>query len=192
MYRVMFRSGVDDEETFFAHSDEDLQELTLRLEARLGQSLELVDAEAQAVAASNAIRRQELFIAPALGRLMHSLERKGLAVKHLLGGKDPLYLLVDGEDGPEVPVYSLQDILDRIRELGRKGLAIQRYKGLGEMNPEQLWETTMEPARRKLKKVMLEDAVRANDIFDILMGDDVEPRRAFILENALNVHNLDI
>ena len=87
---------------------------------------------------------------------------------------------------------SLKELLEYIVEGGKKGQYIQRYKGLGEMNPEQLWETTMNPETRVLLQVRIEDAVEANDIFSTLMGDEVEPRRKFIEEHALTVKNLDI
>src|SRR6266705_937607 len=99
---------------------------------------------------------------------------------------------VIAEDGHEQSVDSRLDLLKHLMEEGKKGLTIQRYKGLGEMNAEQLWDTTMNPESRRLVRFDIADAVEANDIFTILMGDMVEPRRKFIEDNALEVRNLDI
>ncbi len=96
------------------------------------------------------------------------------------------------EDGKKVSMTTIKALIEYCMEHAQKGLAIQRYKGLGEMNPEQLWETTMNPDKRIMVQVRIEDAVAADEIFTILMGDNVQARRTFIEENALYVVNLDV
>jgi len=95
-------------------------------------------------------------------------------------------------NGSTATLFTLKEVLKAVRESGRKGMSIQRYKGLGEMNPQQLWETTMDPDTRTMLKVALEDAVQADEMFTVLMGDKVEPRREFIHKHAPEVRNLDI
>ena len=96
------------------------------------------------------------------------------------------------KDDKEIKIENKEKLLEYMLEEGKKGISVQRYKGLGEMNPEQLWETTMNPEKRTLLKVEIEDAVESDEIFTILMGDQVEPRREFIQHNALNVNTLDV
>jgi DNA gyrase subunit B len=95
-------------------------------------------------------------------------------------------------ESADVLAFTVQEMLAAVQNDARKGIGIQRYKGLGEMNPEQLWETTMDPTRRTLLQVRVEDAVQSDEIFSLLMGEAVEPRREFIERNALEVQNLDV
>jgi DNA gyrase subunit B len=116
------------------------------------------------------------------------------AVKEEHGAKPkefkPQYVISHG--GHEYFIESMYEFVEKVKEFGKEGLFIQRYKGLGEMNPEQLWETTMDPDKRTLIQVRMEDAVEAEKVFDLLMGDQVEPRRQFIQTYARHAKNIDI
>jgi len=97
-----------------------------------------------------------------------------------------------GENGTSQSISTREELLEKVMGMAKKDLTIQRYKGLGEMNPEQLWETTMDPEKRTMLQVRIEDAIETDGIFTVLMGDSVEPRRKFIEDNALDVKNLDV
>ncbi|NIO06213.1 MAG: DNA topoisomerase (ATP-hydrolyzing) subunit B [Proteobacteria bacterium] len=109
--------------------------------------------------------------------------------REINGFEKPPYIV---DKGMKIRVENEDELVSLIEDIGKAGITVQRYKGLGEMNPDQLWETTMNPATRVLLRVRIEDAVEADDIFTILMGDQVDPRRRFIEENALSVGQLDI
>jgi len=123
--------------------------------------------------------------------LINSTEYKNLfkIYKELESFVPPFEVISDLET---VKIENENKLLDYLFEKGKKGIVIQRYKGLGEMTPEQLWETTMNPENRSLLKVSIQDAVEADEVFSILMGDEVEQRRQFIENNALLAQNLDI
>ena len=109
---------------------------------------------------------------------------------HVFIAQPPLYQIKKGQK--QWYAYSDQELSDRLDEIGREGITIQRYKGLGEMNAEQLWDTTMNPEHRTILQVSMEDSIAADKIFSVLMGDKVEPRRKFIEDNAEYVRNLDL
>ncbi|MFA5190954.1 MAG: DNA topoisomerase (ATP-hydrolyzing) subunit B [Verrucomicrobiia bacterium] len=145
------------------------------------------------------VKTHEIYEGAEIAKLLATLEKKGIDVERYLppprdenpnAKPKPLFEVVEGEN--RTPLFSVSEILPRVKENGKRGMTIQRYKGLGEMDPEQLWETTMDPVRRKLVKVEMPDLAKAEEIFTICMGDEVEPRRHFIEENALNVRNLDV
>jgi DNA gyrase subunit B len=113
--------------------------------------------------------------------------------KSILIYNSPPFIVVGGENEHTRATFNdIRSLLKYLIDEGKKGISMQRYKGLGEMNPEQLWETTMNPEKRVLLQVNIEDAVESDEIFTILMGDHVEPRREFIQNNALEVSSLDI
>jgi len=140
-------------------------------------------------------RLVELHESATVQKLIDELARKGLKIEHYADSDTPIFEMSEGEGDKAVthPLFTIPEILQKVLDIGKKGLSIQRFKGLGEMNPKQLFETTMNPDKRKIMKVDLneDNAVEADRMFTILMGDVVEPRRQFIEDNALNAR-LDV
>jgi DNA gyrase subunit B len=140
---------------------------------------------------------KDLLELSSIDKLAKQLEEEGLHLEHYGElHRKPVYRLQDAQKKMQGDIIydlrSTRELIETIREIGNNGATIQRYKGLGEMNPNQLWETTMDIKNRKLLQVKLEDAIETDRIFTTLMGDQVEPRRAFIQMHALDVVNLDI
>jgi DNA gyrase subunit B len=192
----------------FAYSDADLAKIVKQHEKASGKALELHDETDKETPTSKDVDVVEFFEAETLTQAINSMDKLGIslveaydpcvkdeptvATRKKVQAKplQPILKLTAGED--TTPLYSLKELLDAIKERAKQGMVVQRYKGLGEMNPGQLWETTMDPARRTLLNITIEDAVKANEMFTVLMGDAVEPRREFIEEHAREVTNLDI
>src|SRR5205814_10359138 len=132
-------------------------------------------------------RHEELYESHAIKELLEKLARKGFNIEHYSAQDKPLFETIEGEgDKQQVkPLFSIPEILSSVKEVGRRGLSVKRFKGLGEMNPKELFETTMNPALRKLLRIDLTDAVEAEEMFTKLMGEEVEPRKQFIEDNAL-------
>ncbi|MCX6882902.1 MAG: DNA topoisomerase (ATP-hydrolyzing) subunit B [Verrucomicrobia bacterium] len=139
-------------------------------------------------------RHFELHESKAVADLLHKMERKGFNMEHYSAQDKPLFEVLEGEGEKQQvkPLFSISEILKIVKEAGKRGLQIKRFKGLGEMNAKELFETTMNPTKRKLLRIDMTDPVEAELMFTRLMGDEVEPRRQFIEDNALNVRNLDI
>ncbi|MCE9616193.1 MAG: DNA topoisomerase (ATP-hydrolyzing) subunit B [Lentisphaerae bacterium] len=191
MYVVTIEGG-DEVERHYVYSDAALKDLQADAERRSGRQMEIFEEGTSRDASQRSdFHRVEIYQAASLGRLVASLEKKGFSIDQYRKGEQPLCTLENGVPEHQ-PIHSLPELLDTVRNLGRQGLTIQRYKGLGEMNPEQLFETTMDPVKRKLLQVVIENPLAADEVFTLLMGEEVEPRRNFIETNALNVRNLDV
>ncbi|OVE75173.1 DNA topoisomerase (ATP-hydrolyzing) subunit B [bacterium E08(2017)] len=185
----------DEPETHFLYTDAELKELREKTESKIGKAIDLAAGTSEDEDEDEEEQLKfdwiEIYSAEPMAKLAAKLDEHGFSIAdHYRKSENPISQLVEGSE--TVPIHSLPELLDAVRDLGRKGLNIQRYKGLGEMDPDQLFETTMDPDSRTLLKVVMEDAVKADEIFTILMGEEVEPRRNFIQENALNARNLDV
>jgi DNA gyrase subunit B len=207
----IYRAKVEGNNQFF-YNDKELASFVKQQEKRTGKEIEIKDGGGIDLDKETGLELIEFFEAEEIQELIDKIEKLGFDMIYYdhtaqkpqpektqakkrgttaQPSPKPLAKLKD-ERGGVVEIFSLCHLLSYIRQEGKRGMTIQRYKGLGEMNPEQLWETTMDPDRRTLLRVSLEDAVKADEIFTVLMGDSVEPRREFIESHAKEVRNLDV
>jgi DNA gyrase subunit B len=198
----MYRALLGGKEHWFTTAEE-LDRFRQAEQARLGRDLVVGD-EAPPIepapstngSESASFIVQELHEVRGLNRGLGRLKEFGMTAADLMpalriAGREPppRYSLIHDEVGHDLP--HLRDLPGEIRKLGEKGLTVTRFKGLGEMNPDQLWETTLDPKNRILLQVQLEDALKADEMFRTLMGEKVEPRREFIQKHALEVKDID-
>ncbi|MGO8702079.1 MAG: DNA topoisomerase (ATP-hydrolyzing) subunit B [Limisphaerales bacterium] len=195
---VKVRDG-NDETVHYFHAEEQLSEFgaanpDLKLFGEESDTTLLEKGEKGRNGNTRRATHVELHESQAVRELLDKLERKGLNVAHYSAQDSPLFELIEGEGerATTKPLFSIAEILEGVKEAGKRGLQIKRFKGLGEMNAKELFDTTMNPEKRKLLRVDMTNVVEAEEMFTKLMGDEVEPRRQFIEDNALNVRNLDI
>jgi DNA gyrase subunit B len=195
---VKVREGNDETVSYF-HTEEALSEFgsanpDLKLFGEESDTSLLEKSDKGRNGNTRRAKHVELHESKAVRELLDKLESKGLNVAHYSAQDQPLYELIEGEGerATAKPLFSIAEILDGVKEAGKRGIQIKRFKGLGEMNAKELFETTMNPEKRKLLRIDMTDMVEAEEMFTKLMGDEVEPRRQFIEDNALNVRNLDV
>ncbi len=176
----------------YAYSDEEVTEILSKIKAKVSVSFEKEDLTPEEIEKklNYLIEITQIYESKTCVALAEELALLGIPVKHLFGVDEVVFKISSNDK--LIQLKSLVELFDYIKKIGRQGLHIQRYKGLGEMNAEQLWDTTMKPDSRKMIKVTMEDAFQAERIFSLLMGDDVEPRREYIEKYAAGVKDLDI
>ncbi len=202
-YMVLIREG-NNETTEYFHDEDEVRNFAIRNpDLSLFDDLVADDSQESPAAPSPSgakrsrrARLVEIYEAPAIEKVIAELSRKGLTIEHYSAKNEPIFLLLegDGENQKQHKIFAIPEILENVREIGKRGVQVTRFKGLGEMDAKELFVTTMDPNRRKMLRVRLDEtnALAADKMFTILMGDVVEPRRIFIEDNALNVRYLDV
>ena len=195
-FMIRIRIGNDEDLIYFS------KEADLRAFAAENRDLRLFDeilTEEEIAAHTGPSRRanlHELHESHAIARIFSRLTECGIDTAVFFNDDTPIFEIIegDGEKQKITPVFGVPEILGKVLEIASRGVQIKRFKGLGEMNAKQLFETTMDPEVRQFLRVRLDEdnAVEADKMFDVLMGDVVEPRKRFIEDNALNVRNLDV
>ncbi|MDD5439998.1 MAG: DNA topoisomerase (ATP-hydrolyzing) subunit B [Candidatus Omnitrophica bacterium] len=205
----VFRVIVDGEPIFLYNEDE-LADISKQVEKKIGKEIEMKEGAENTAQEeiAKAIKLTEFYEAREIDKIIAKITELNIDIsdyapmiekpadkesnkeKSKEHKRGALYK-VKSEDGT-IELGNLKELLEYVKKSGKQGMSIQRYKGLGEMNPEQLWETTMDPERRIMQQVTIEDAVRADEMFTILMGDQVDSRRNFIEKHSHEVKNLDI